>query len=145
MLSPVWHVEPTTTKRVRQRIGAVFIWAVAQELRPDNPADAVKAVLARQSNGSTPQRSLPYSDVAGAIAAVQGSNVAPVLKLAFEFLVLTAARAGEVRLATWNEIDLEAATWTVPASRMKAGWAHRVPLSGRAVETLTEARTLRSK
>ena len=145
VLSPIWHAKPTTAKRVRQRIGAVLTWAVAQGLRPDNPADAVKAVLTRQSNGSTAQRSLPYGEVEGAIAAVRGSNVAPVLKLAFEFLVLTAARAGEVRFATRNEIDLEAATWTVPASRMKVEREHRVPLSDCAVEILTEARALRSK
>ena len=145
VLSPIWHAKPTTAKRVRQRIGAVLTWAVAQGLRPDNPADAVKAVLTRQSNGSTAQRSLPYGEVEGAIAAVRGSNVAPVLKLAFEFLVLTAARAGAVRFATWSEIDLEAATWTVPASRMKVEREHRVPLSDRAVEILTEARALRSK
>ena len=119
VLSPIWHAKPTTAKRVRQRIGAVLTWAVAQGLRPDNPADSARAVLARQPNGKTAQRSLPYGEVEGAIAAVRGSNVAPVLKLAFEFLVLTAARAGEVRFATWNEIDLEAATWTVPASRME--------------------------
>ena len=130
---------------MRQRIGAALTWSVAQGLRFDNPADAVKAVLVRQSNGSAPQRSLPYSEVSGAIATVRGSNVALVLKLAFEFLVLTAARAGEIRFATWNEIDLEAAIWTVPAERMKAGRGHRVPLSPRAVETLTEARALRSK
>ena len=71
--------------------------------------------------------------------------MAPVLKLAFEFLVSSAARAGEVRFATWNEIDLEAVTWTVPASRMKAGRARRVPLSVRAIEILTEVPALRSK
>ena len=145
VLGPIWHSKPTTAKRVRQRISAVLAWAVAQGLRSDNPADAVKAVLARQSNGSTAQRSLPYADVAGAIATVQASQAAPVLKLAFEFLVLTAARAGEVRFATWSEFDLEATIWTVPASRMKAGREHRVPLSGRAVEILTEARALRSR
>jgi len=145
VLTPIWHQKPTTAKRVRQRIDVVLTWAVAQGLRPDNPADAVKAVLARQPNGSTPQRSLPYNEVENAIAAVQGSNVAPILMLAFEFLVLTAARAGEVRFAAWNEIDLEAATWTVPASRMKAGRAHRVPLSQRALDVLAEARGLRSE
>ena len=145
VLGPIWHSKPTTAKRVRQRIGAVLTWAVAQGLRPDNPADAVKAVLARQTNGSTAQRSLPYAEVAGAVATVRSSNVAPALKLAFEFLVLTAARAGEVRFATWSEIDIEAATWTVPGERMKAGREHRVPLSARAVEILTEARALRSK
>ncbi|MCY4283774.1 MAG: tyrosine-type recombinase/integrase [Thiotrichales bacterium] len=145
VLTPIWHQKPTTAKRVRQRIDAVLTWAVAQGLRPDNPADAVKAVLARQPNGSTPQRSLPYNEVENAIAAVQRSNVAPILMLAFEFLVLTAARAGEIRFATWNEIDLEAATWTVPASRMKAGRAHRVPLSQGALDVLAEARVLRSE
>ena len=139
-LSPIWHSKPTTAKRVRQRISAVLAWAVAQGLRPDNPADSARAVLARQPNGKTAQRSLPYAEVAGAIAAVRASNATPALKLAFEFLALTAARSGEVREATWAEIDLEAATWTIPAERMKAGRAHRVPLSERALEVLAEAR-----
>ena len=90
-------------------------------------------------------RALPYCEVANAIAAVRASRVAPVLKLAFEYLVLTTARPGEVRFATWSEIDLESATWTVPASRMKAEREHRVPLSPRAVEVLGEAQALRSK
>ena len=62
--------------------------------------------------------------------------------LALEFLVLTACRSSEVRLATWGEVDLEAETWTVPASRMKAKRDHRVPLSARALEILHEAREL---
>ena len=61
-------------------------------------------------------------------------------KDAFELLVLTAARSGEVRLATWDEMDLDAAVWTIPAVRMKAMRDHRVPLSARAVAILTEAR-----
>ena len=60
-------------------------------------------------------------------------------KLALEFLVLTAARSGEVRKATWDEIDLDGATWTVPAERMKANREHRVPLSKRALEVLADA------
>ena len=65
-----------------------------------------------------------------------------MVKLAFEFLVLTAARSGEVRLATWAEIDTAGRVWTVPATRMKAKREHRVPLSQRAVEILEAARTL---
>ena len=64
------------------------------------------------------------------------------MKLAFEYLILTAARSGEVRLATWDEIDTDAATWTVPASRMKAGIEHRVPLCNRAMAILDEARAI---
>ena len=146
VLSPIWHAKPTTAKRVRQRIGAVLTWAVAQGLRPDNPADAVKAVLPKPNGaGGNAHRALPYIEVADAIAAVRASGAAPVLKLAFEYLVLTAARAGEVRLATWDEIDMDAATWTVPGERMKAGREHRVPLSDRALAVLDEARALRSK
>ena len=145
VLSPIWHSKPTTAKRVRQRIGAVLTWAVAQGLRPDNPADAVKAVLPKQNGAGEAHRALPYIEVADAIAAVRACGAAPVLKLAFEYLVLTAARAGEVRLATWDEIDMDAATWTVPGERMKAGREHRVPLSDRALAVLDEARALRSK
>ena len=63
-------------------------------------------------------------------------------KLALEFLILTAARSAEVRKATWDEIDLVGAMWTVPAERMKANREHRVPLSGRALEVLREAAEL---
>ena len=145
VLRPIWHDKPTTARRVRQRIGAVLAWAVAQGFRPDNPADAVKAVLPKHNGAGNAHRALPYSEVADAIAAVRASGAAPVLKLAFEYLVLTAARAGEVRMATWAEIDMEGRTWTVPAERMKAGREHRVPLPPRALAILDEARALRSK
>lgn len=142
VLGPIWHTKPTTAKRVGQRIGAVMKAARAQKLRADNPAELVTEVLGKQTNRVTAQRSLPYAEVGAAIAAVRASGAAPVLKLAFEFLVLTAARSGEVRFATWNEVDHGAGTWTVPASRMKAHREHRVPLCGRAVEILDEARSL---
>ena len=67
---------------------------------------------------------------------MQGSKAWLGTKLAFEFGVLTAARSGEVRFATWGEVDLPAATWTIPADRMKAKVEHRVPLSRRCMEIL---------
>ena len=140
VLGPIWHTKPTTAKRVRQRIVAVMKAARAQKLRTDNPAELVAEVLGKQKNRVTAQRSLPYAEVGAAIATVRASGAAPVLKLAFEFLVLTAARAGEVRFAVWDEIDLEARMWTVPARRMKANREHRVPLCSRAMEFLDEAR-----
>ena len=63
-------------------------------------------------------------------------------KEAFEFLVLTAARSGEVRPVTWDEIDLDAGVWTIPAARMKAKQDHRVPLSGRALAILHDVQRL---
>ncbi len=76
------------------------------------------------------------------MAAIRASQAWSGTKLAFEFLVLTAVRSREVRLATWAEIDFDAAIWTVPAVRMKAMREHRVPLCGHALEILDEATTL---
>ena len=140
-LAPIWTTKATTAKRVRQRIAAVMRWAVAQGYRTDNPAgDAVTAALPRQNGGTKHLRAVPHRDVAAALAMVRASRADPIIRLAFEFVVLTAARSGEVRGARWSEIDLETATWTVPAQRMKGGREHRVPLSGPAVEVLAEAR-----
>ena len=143
VLAPIWHDKPTTAKRLRQRIGAVLAVAVAKGHRTDNPADTVKAMLAKHQAVETKgHRSLPYCDVADALAKVRESNAHRSTVLALEFLVLTAARAGEVRLATWRGIDTDATTWTVPAERMKTGREHRVPLSARALDILAEARAL---
>ena len=144
VLMPIWNEKPETARRVRQRISTVMKWAVAQGYRADNPAgDAIGAALPKH-NGKAKRhhRALPHGEVAAAIKAVRGSGAGIAVKLAFEFLVLTAARSGEVRLATWDEIDKKAKTWTVPASRMKAGLEHRVPLCDRALAILDEARAL---
>ena len=87
-------------------------------------------------------RALPHGEVAAAINAMWGSGATPAVKLGFEFLVLTAARSGEVRGAQWSEIGLPAGVWTIPATRMKSKREHRVPLCGRAVEILEAARKL---
>ncbi len=87
-------------------------------------------------------RALPHRDVAAAIGAVQASGAPPVVKLAFEFLVLTAARSGEVRGAQWAEVDAENHVWTIPATRTKAKREHRVPLCRRAAQILDAARAL---
>ena len=124
VLLPIWNERRETARRVKQRISAVCRWAVAQGYRTDDPA-------------------LPYEEVADCIAKVKASRRASASsKLAFQFLVLTAARSAEVRKATRNDIDIEGATWTVPADRMKANRDHRVPLSERALEVLAAAAEL---
>ncbi|MCY4394975.1 MAG: tyrosine-type recombinase/integrase [Rhodospirillaceae bacterium] len=144
VLLPIWQPKHETARRVRQRIGAVMKWAVAQGYRQDNPAgDAIGAALPRNGRAKAHQRALPYQGVSGALEAVKASHAAPATVLAVEFLVLTACRSGEVRQATWAEIDMAAAVWTIPAERMKQRRAHRVPLSGRAMEILREAETYR--
>ena len=142
ILEPIWHSKPKTARRLRQRIRAVLEWAVALEHRADNPCDRLGPVLGPHDLAVRHFRALPHAEAAAAVAAVHGSRTLPALKLAFEFLVLTAGRSGEVRGALWAEVDTSAHVWTVPATRMKAKREHRVPLCGRAVEILDAARTL---
>ena len=143
VLTPIWVDHPETSTRVKQRMGKVLDYAIAHGWRSDNPASGIlNAVLPRRARVKAHHRALPYSDIAVAMKAVRESTADTATKLAFEFLVLTVARAGEVREADWVEIDLATRTWTVPAARMKARREHRVPLSDRALEVLTEARTL---
>ena len=90
-----------------------------------------------------PVPALPYDEVAECIAKVQTSGRASLSsKLALEFLVLTEVISAEVRKASWEEIDLDGATWTVPAKWMKANREHRVPLSTRTMEVVAEAAEL---
>ena len=143
VLLPVWTAKPETARRVRHRISAVCKWAIAEGHRRDNPAgEAIGAALPKVNGGKAHMRALPHAEVAAAIAKVKGSGAWVGTKLAFEFIVLTATRSGEVRLARWEEIDLEGRTWTVPGGRMKTGKAHRVPLSDAALSVLSEARKL---
>ena len=143
VLSPHWHTKAETMRRVRQRIGAVMKWATAQCYRGDNPAgDAIAAALPRNNTARQNLRALPFEEVPDATQKIRQADAGLFVKLALEFLVLTAARSGEVRHMTWNEVDMDAAIWTVPAERMKAGREHRVPLSDAAVDILRNARDL---
>ena len=145
-LVPIWHTRPETARRVRQRISAVMRWAIAQGYRADNPAgDAITAALPTNSGRRQHHRALPHADVAASIATIRASAAYPTTVLAFEFLVLTACRSGEIRGARWDEMNLAAATWTIPASRMKSAREHRVPLPTRALEVLTEAGRYRDR
>ncbi len=141
-LQPIWLTKAETARRVRQRIGTVMKWAVAQGWRQDNPADAIAQALPRQAKSQKHRKALHYNEVAGCIETVQKSGATQATKLALELLILTASRSGEVRNADWSEIDLTKAIWTVPGDRMKAGREHRVPLSPRAVQILQTAQAL---
>ncbi len=139
ILTPIWHRKAQTAQSVRQRIGMVMKWAIAMEFRIDNSCDRIGPVLGPQDNVVEHMRALPHGDVAAPIETVRASEAPAVLALAFEFLVLTAARWGEVRGAEWAVIDRVAGVWTVPAARMKAKREHRVPLGGRALKILDAA------
>ena len=143
-LAPIWLTKGETASRVRQRIGTVLDWAKAAGHRSgDNPVEGVTRGLPKQGEREEHHAALPYSEVPVFVARLRAmSGQGDIGRLAFEFLILTAARTSEVLGANWSEIDMAKALWTVPAARMKAGREHRVPLSERAVEVLTKAKAL---
>ena len=144
VLLPIWTKRAETARRVRQRIGAVMKWAIAQRYRQDNPAgEALGAALPKNAGNVKHFAAVHYSKVGAAIEKVRESDAGVTTKLLFEFITLCACRSGEARKATWSEIDFEAATWRIPESRMKAGKEHRVPLSARTIEILREAEVVR--
>ncbi len=143
VLLPIWNEKPETARRVRQRIGSVMKWAVAQGYRQDNPAgDALGAALPKNGVAKKHHRALPHTEVGSAIATIRASRAYWATVAALEFVILTASRSGEVRHARWDEVDLATATWAVPADRMKMKREHRVPLSSRALQILAEAREM---
>ena len=142
VLIPIWVEKPETGKQVREHISMVMEWSKAEGCRTDNPAD--KAILkALPKHGRRNHfKALPFAELGRAIGKVRSTDAHPSTKLAFEFIALTACRSGEARLATWDELDLDAATWTIPASKMKNGLEHRVPLSNAALDVLRKAKEL---
>ena len=138
-LRPIWLKKPETASRVKQRCSAVMGWCAAQELVGANPVGVVTRLLPKQASSRervVHQPAMPWQMIPDFIENVLGAGKPSLSKTMLEFLILTAARSGEVRAMTWDEVDLDAAVWTVPAARMKAKNAHRVPLSDRAVEIL---------
>ena len=143
ILLPIWNTKRETARRVRQRIGAICKWAIAQNYRDDDPTGpALTAALPKNGNHKEHFKALPYAEVSGALAVIRASGAHVSTRLCLELLTLTATRSGECRLASWDEIDLYAAAWTIPGARTKTGRPHRVPLSGRALEVLADAREL---
>ena len=137
VLRPVWSSKRATALRLKRRLGTVMRWAQAHGMRPDNPADSLSAVLPKtRLRAAGSHRALPHWEVPGAVRAVIRSGAWDSTKRAFVFLVLTAARSGEVRMAEARELDPAEAVWTVPGGRMKAGRRHRVPLSSGARHVL---------
>ncbi|WP_347341664.1 tyrosine-type recombinase/integrase [Bradyrhizobium uaiense] len=142
-LSPIWLTKQETARRVRQRIGTVLDWAKAAGHRTgNNPVEEISKALPRQSERKSHHAALPYIEVTAFLQQLKEEGEPTKATLAFEFLVLTAARTNEVLEARWAEIDLEQAAWTVPASRMKAAREHRVPLAPRCIELLRHAKQL---
>ena len=144
VLRPIWAKTTETATRLRGRIEIVLDHAHALKWRTgENPArwrGNLSELLPNPSKLAPVQRqpALPWPQVPAFVTTLRERQ--GVAALALEFVILTAARTGEARGATWGEIDFDAAIWTVPASRMKAGEMHRVPLSSAALAVLARAK-----
>ena len=143
VLIPIWATKNETARRLKRRFSTIFKWAIGAEHRTDDPAGvALDASLPRVNKASEHQRAIHHSDMADTLAKIEDSAAWPTTKLAFRFLALTGCRSGEVRLAQWDEVDLDDKTWRIPGERTKTGRPHDVPLSNQAVEVLNAAREL---
>ncbi len=140
ILEPMWHTKTETATRIRGRIEQVLDWATVRGYREGlNPArwnGNLKQILPAPSKVSTIKHydALPWVEIGGFMQQLRQAE--GMGARALEFAILTAARSGEVRGATWEEINLEAAEWNIPAERMKANKAHRIPLSSAALDVL---------
>lgn len=140
VLEPIWTETTETAVRLRGRIELILDWAAARGLRDkDNPArwrGHLDKLLPKPSKVARREHfpALPVSEVGAFMVRLR--EVEGMGARALEFAILTAARSGEVRGATWSEIDMQAGVWTIPGARMKAGKEHRVPLSDAALAVL---------
>ena len=144
VLTPIWTARPELARKVRQRIKATFSWAQAHNYIEHNPAgEAIDGALPAMPAVKAHFRALHYGEVAAALEAVEASRASLPVKACLRFVVLTACRSGEARLATWGEIDLQAREWRIPAERTKTHRDHRVPLTDAALAALASIRPLR--
>ncbi len=138
ILRPIWLTKTATASSTRQRMHAVMQWAWAHGHITANPVMAVDYILPKQSAKTTHQPAMPWRQVPQFVAThLAEHRSSDSTRAALLFLILTAARSGEVRGATWSEFDLVEKVWKIPASRMKAKEAHRIPLSEKVL-TLIE-------
>jgi integrase len=142
VLEPIWRTRTVTASRLRGRIELIISWAdkraERERLNPARWRGHLDTQLPAPTKVSKPRHhaALPVSEIAGFMRALYFEK--GIAARALEFAILTAARSGEVRLATWSEIDVKSCTWTIPAERMKSGREHRIPLSPRAMLLLDE-------
>jgi integrase len=140
-LKPIWTAKPETARQVRSLIvrtlrysrpdGALFVGTLGPAIADRLPSQPAKGNF----------EALPYQDVPALMERLQTKT--GIAAKALRLLILTAVRSGEIRGATWDEIDFDRAVWTVPAERMKTRKPHRVPLSAQAIAVLGEAKAIR--
>ncbi|WP_417249792.1 tyrosine-type recombinase/integrase [Celeribacter sp.] len=139
VLTPIWAAKNDTARRVKQRMSVIFDWAKGKgHYDNENPVNGVERVLPPVKKRAKHMPALPWADVPSFFAELGERE--GVSARCLSFLILTCVRSGEVRGARWAEIRGD--VWEIPAERMKAGVAHRVPLCAGALEVLEQVRGL---
>ena len=137
-LAPIWHATAETARKAMNRLTLVFKQGAAMGLSMDIQATGkAKALLGAQRRSSKHIPAMPWRDVPAFVSSLSDGGM---IEQCLTFLILTACRSGEVRAATWDEINLPKKIWTIPAARMKAEKEHRVPLTTQALEVLESVR-----
>ena len=140
VITPLWHANGATADKMLSHLHSVMDWSITQEYRTTNPAaNSITSNLSKRTP-AVHHKSLDYPLLGDALATIRDCNAWWATKYCLLILAFTGLRSGEARKATWDEIDLDTSTWTVPADHMKAGILHRVPLSAQALEILHHAR-----
>ena len=128
VLAPLWQKKPKMGREVRSNLSTVMEWAILSGYRTTNPASSAVARSLGKQPPSSHHRSLEPAELGSALAVVRDADAWWATRACLIFVALTGVRGGEATQAHWEEIDLETATWTIPAARMKASIQHVVPL-----------------
>jgi len=143
-IEPIWHLKQETADRLLQRISSVFDWTRTAGFREaENPVNGIRAGLANRQRDRKHHSALNWESIPKFMKELRGRT--GVASLALQFLILTAARSGEIRGTRWSEIDFENAIWTIPEIRMKMKKLHRIPLSPQAINVLRQCKALDSE
>ena len=140
VLEPIHNTKPETGRALRLILKRTFNRAKIRGIIKSNPLDGVAEELGTPGKKSVRMKSLPFNQVADALALIDETNSSPATKAAIRFMALTGVRGAEVKGAVWSEFDLDAGVWEIPAERMKMRQGHTVPLSPQALEVLDTMR-----
>ena len=142
VLTPIWVPSPEMGRKLKRGIKAILDWSMAHGYIEVNVIDQVSGALPAQPAVKEHFRSLPYQEIPAALETIQSSNLSTSAKLALRMLILTMCRSGEVRHATWQEIDMQAKLWRIPGDKTKSGREHTIPLTPAMLEILQQAKSL---
>ena len=136
IITPLWRTKSRTASDIRETLGVLMRWAIAQGYRTTNPAlpEVTETLGRKKSKKNMP--SLPFRQLGDVLAKVRDADAWWATRACLMFLVFTAARSQQTREATWEEIDFDTATWTIPAHRMKNRRPHTVPLASQIIDLL---------